>query len=231
MRRIWSPAEVELLRSMYPECHTADVAAWIGRPVGQCYRAAAARGLRKSAEYLASDTACRIQRGRQHPNMIAHRFPKGVTPWNKGRDSAETGTGRHPNSRRTQFHKGRRPEEARNYKPIGSLRITRDGTLERKVSDDQNIYPARRWVAVARLVWEAEVGPIPCGYIVRFKSGMSTTVAEEITAGRLECISRADNARSNHPAQRDPELFRLIQLKGAITRQVNRIAREAQEPL
>jgi hypothetical protein len=64
---------------------------------------------------------------------------------------------------------------------------------------------------------------------VLFKPGMKTTVAEEITAERLECISRADNGRRNHPANRDPELFKLIQLKGAISRQVNRISREAQE--
>lgn len=228
-RRYWTAAELDLLRSMYPWCHTADVAAWLQRGVGQCYQAAAKHGLSKSAEYLASDTACRIQRGKQHPSMIASRFKPGLTPWNKGRDSHETGTGHHPNSRRTQFRKGRPASEARNYVPIGSLRVCADGYLERKMTDDPNIFPARRWVAVHRLVWEAAHGPIPAGHIVRFKPGQKTAVLEEITADRLECITRAENARINHPAQRDPELFRLIQLKGAITRQVNRIAREAQE--
>lgn len=223
-RHRWTPAELDLLHSMYPECHTQDVAAWIGRTVGQCYQAAAARGLRKSADYLASDSAARIQRGQQHPSMIANRFQKGLTPWNKGQHYVAGGR-----SAETRFKPGRKPEEARNYQPIGSHRICADGYLERKVTDDPRLVPARRWVAVHRLVWEAERGPIPAGHIVRFKPGQKTAVLEEITADRLECITRADNARSNHPARRGPELFRLIQLKGAITRQVNRIAREAQE--
>lgn len=80
-----------------------------------------------------------------------------------------------------------------------------------------------------RLVWEAANGPVPAGHIVVFKPGMRTVVLEEITLDRVELITRAENARRNHPRSRDPELGRLVQLKGAITRQVNRIAREAQE--
>lgn len=224
LRRRWTDAELQLLRSMYPECHTADVAAWIGRGVGQCYQAAAAHGLSKSAEYLASDTACRIQRGKQHPSMIVNRFQPGLVPWNKGTNYVAGGR-----SAETRFKPGRRPEESRNYRPIGSLRVNADGVLERKVTDDQSIVPVRRWVAVARLVWEAAHGPIPSGRIVCFKPGQQTAVLDLITADRLECITRADNARRNHPRNRSPELARLVQLKGAITRQVNRIAREAKE--
>lgn len=227
-RKPWSAAEVALLASMYPDCHAADVAAWLGRTQSQVYQAANKRRIGKSAEYLASDTACRIQRGKQHPAMTRNRFAKGFTPWNKGQPSAVTGTGHHPNSRRTQFRKGRKPQEARNYQPIGSHHMSADGYLERKVTDDHPV-PARRWVAVHRLVWEAERGPIPAGHIVRFKAGQKTTVLEQITADRLECITRAENARINHPRNRDPELGRLVQLKGQITRQVNRISREAKE--
>lgn len=233
-RRFWTEAERDLLRSMYPECTGQDVAAWLDCTPSRVYQMAKKLGIEKSAEFLASDASGRVARGRQHPSMIAARFQKGLTPWNKGRDSHETGTGHHPNShhpnsRRTQFRKGRKPEEARNYQPIGSLRICADGWLERKVTDDQSIVPARRWVAVHRLVWEAENGPIPKDHIVCFKPGMKTTVLEEVTTSRLECITRAENARRNHPRNRSPELAMLVQLKGAITRQVNRIAREAQE--
>jgi hypothetical protein len=212
MRRRWSPEEEALLASMYPECHTADIALWIGRTLSQCYQHAAKMGLHKSPEYLASDTACRIQRGKRDPRLAVGQFKPGLTPWNKGRDSRETGTGHHPNTRRTQFRKGRRPEEARNYQPIGALRLSADGYLERKVTDDHPV-PARRWVAVHRLVWEAERGPIPPGHIVRFKTGQKTTVLEQITVDRLECITRAENARLNHPRNRDPELAKLVQLR------------------
>ena len=116
-----------------------------------------------------------------------------------------------------------------NYVPIGSLRINADGHLERKVTDNPALYPARRWEPVYRHVWEAANGPIPEGHLVIFRPGMKTTKEEEITVDRLECITRAENARRNHPRTRSPELARLVQLKGAITRQVNRINREAEQ--
>jgi len=75
--------------------------------------------------------------------------------------------------------------------------MSRDGYLERKVSDDRSIQPARRWVAAHRLVWEAAHGPVPAGHIVRFKPGMHTTVAEQITVDRLELYSRAANMAQN----------------------------------
>jgi hypothetical protein len=225
-RRFWRADEIALLASMYPECHTEDVAAWVGRDAKACYAKAKDLGLRKSAEYFASETACRIQRGRKDPRMVATQFQPGLTPWNKGVKGA---TGTHENCRRTQFKAGRPAHEARNYVPIGSHRICADGYLERKLTDDPAIVPARRWVAVHRLVWEAAHGAVPPGHIVAFRPGMKTTVLEDVTPERLECITRAENARRNHPASRSPELARLVQLKGAITRQVNRIAREAQE--
>jgi len=48
-------------------------------------------------------------------------------------------------------------------------------------------------------------------------------VLEEITLDKLELLTRAQNAARNSPYTRSPELGRLYQLKGQITRQVNRI--------
>jgi hypothetical protein len=225
-RRFWRADEIALLASMYPECHTEDVAAWLECPVKRVYAAAKARGIRKSPEFLASETAGRIQRGRSDPRMVATQFRPGQKSWNKG---VKGSTGLHENCRRTQFKPGRLAHEARNYVPLGSHRLSKDGYLERKVTDDPSIFPARRWIAVHRLVWEAAHGPIPKGHAVCFKAGQRTAVWEDITADRLECIPRAELARRNHPRERSPELAKLVQLKGAITRQVNRIAREAQE--
>jgi hypothetical protein len=228
-RRPWTAAEDECMRQFYPQLRGKDMAEVLTRTVSSVFQRARTLGLEKSAEFLASDRSGRIARGKQHANMKAAQFKPGLVPWNKGRSSLETGTGHHPNSRRTQFRKGAMAGAAQhNYQPIGSLRISADGYLERKVTDDHPV-PARRWVAVHRLVWEAERGPIPAGHIVRFREGMKTAVLEEVTADRLECITRGEHANRNHPRNRSPELAKLVQLKGAITRQVNRIAREAQE--
>jgi hypothetical protein len=64
---------------------------------------------------------------------------------------------------------------------------------------------------------------------VCFLPDRRTADAAQITLDALELVTRADLARRNHPVTRDPELAKLVQLKGAITRQLNRIAREAKE--
>jgi hypothetical protein len=113
-----------------------------------------------------------------------------------------------------------------NYVPIGTLRVSKDGYLERKVTDDQSLYPARRWHFVHRIVWEAANGPIPAGHMVVFRRGQFTNDVELLTADRLECISFKENALRNSYWKTDPELMKLYQLKGAITRHVNRMKEE-----
>jgi len=224
VRKAWSEHELATLRTLYPHSTGSALEAELGRSAKSIYSKAHEIGLQKSAEYLASQRSSRIKRGKQHPNMVATQFRPGHATWNKG---IKGSTGLHPNCRATQFVP-RAPDEARNYLPIGSLRINTDGYLERKVTDDRSIATARRWVGVHRLVWEAAHGPIPEGRIVVFAGGRRTTNIDEITLDRLECISRAEHARRNSH-WRNPELGRLTQLKGAITRQVNRIINERKQ--
>lgn len=158
--------------------------------------------------------------------MVATQFKASHVPWNKGTKGV---SGQHPNTKVTQFKKGSMSGAAQhNYVPIGSYRLSKDGYLEQKTNDDHPV-PARRWVGVHRLVWEAAHGPIPCGHVVCFLPGRRSPELEKITLDALELVSRAELARRNHPRSRNPELAKLVQLKGAITRQVNRIAREAKE--
>lgn len=221
--RDWPAEDQDALRRLYPHHSAAAVAAVLGRKPGAVWAMAQKLGLTKSAEFMASERSGRRQRGQVHPSIQHTQFKPGQAPWNKGTHFHAGGR-----SVLTQF-KTRAPEESRNYKPIGSYRISAgDGLLERKVTDDRSLEPARRWVAVHRLVWEEANGPIPRGHIVVFKPGMRTNVLELITLDRLECISRAENATRNQ-ARQNPELRALYQLKGAITRQVNRINKEAQE--
>lgn len=224
-KRPWLPAELETLRELYPDNTAMFIARVLGRIVGGIYRKARELGLEKSDAFWKSDTSGRAQQGRQDPRMRATQFKPGITPWNKGVKGV---VGIQAGCRATQFKKGRPPQESRNYLPIGSLRMTADGWLERKVTDDHPV-PARRWVAEHRLVWERANGPIPPGHIVIFKDKRRITVAEEITADKLECITKAENARRNHPKNRSPEYAHMVQLKGAITRQVNRIKKDAEQ--
>lgn len=222
----WTADRVATLRQLYPD-YAADIVARViggGCRVSAVHAKAKALGVKKSDAFKASDRSGRIQRGQQPPAMRATQFKPGQAPWNKGLSYVAGGR-----SAETRFKKGTPAEQAHNYLPIGSVRVTKDGYLERKVTDDPSLFPARRWVAVQRLVWEAVHGPVPKGHMVVFKPGMRTIVEADITIDRVECISRAENARRNHPAAKSPEYFKLVQLKGAITRQVQRINRETQE--
>lgn len=215
----WSDAERDQLRVLYPDLTASEVAKVMGLRVSQVYLMAKKLGLEKSEAFKASDRSWRMARGRQHPSMIATRFKPGHESWNKGTRFVAGGR-----SAETRFKKGQMSGAAQhNYVPIGSLRVCADGYLERKMTDDPSIVPARRWVAVHRLIWEEANGPIPKNHVVVYKPGRKSVVLEEITLDAIECISRKELVRRNSIWGKDPELAKLYQLKGAITRQVNRI--------
>lgn len=219
----WTAGQLEQLRQLYADHATSVVAAAIGRTEKSVYQKAKELGIRKSAAFLASTTSGRIQRGQKDPRMVSTQFKPSSQPWNKG---VQGSTGLHPNCRATQFKPGQPPKNT--TLPLGSYRINKDGHLQQKVTELPG-NNSKRWRGVAELVWCKANGPLPPKHIVVFKPGMKTSVLEEITLDRVECISLAENARRNHPRNKHPEYARLVQLRGAITRQVNRINREAQE--
>lgn len=219
-RHKWTPQELATLRELYPTTRTADIAAILGIDLELIYRRANMLHLRKNPEFSARDKSGRIFKGGKLGQ--ATQFAPGQKPWNAGRKGWQAG-GR---SAETQFHTGALPPTTM---PVGAYRVitTKGGKqfLERKVRQVPGA-SHKRWTPVSRLVWEAEHGPVPHGSIVVFKPGQRTLVLEEITLDRLELITRAQHARRNHPNTRSPELGRLYQLKGQITRQVNRLQKE-----
>ena len=219
----WTAQQLEGLRRLYRDQPASAVAAAIGRSVKSVHSKAAKLKLGKSKEFWASDMSGRVLRGQHSAAMAATRFKPGSKPWNHGLSYMPGGR-----CQDTQFRPGTKPV---NELPIGSLRVVDNKgfmQLEQKVHELPGPN-ARRWVAVSRLVWEARHGPLSAGRIVVFKPGLKTLERELITLDRLECITRAENARRNHPNSHNPELAKLVQLKGAITRQVNRITREQKE--
>jgi len=219
-RQLWSVCDCALLSDLYPHLHTADVAALMGLSVSCVYNKAFGMGLKKTHEYLASDAAGRATAERQSPTMVAARFKPGVKVWNKGlKGWSPAGT------EATRFKPGSKPQT---WVPVGSYRVTKDGALEQKLNDNPG--PSRvRWIPVSRTVWEAENGPIPNGYIVRFKAGCHTTQPELVTVDRLECISRIENMRRNSYHRFGPEVARLVQLRGALNRQINKHTKDNHE--
>ncbi|MGU7780495.1 HNH endonuclease [Burkholderia sp. PU8-34] len=219
----WTPEQIEILRRRYPNERAEVLAEFFGCKVLRVYSKAAELGLKKTPEFFASAESGRAG---HDDRGVAGRFVKGMESWNKG---VKGSTGKHPNCRRTQFKKGEMSGAAQhNYVPLGTEKVV-DGYLRRKITDDPTIVPVRRWESVHRLVWIEANGPIPKGYVVCFLPGRFSVEIEKITIDALELVHRAELARRNHWTNNDPEIASLYQLKGAITRQVNRIAREAEE--
>lgn len=221
----WTPAMDAVLVARYANERSADLEQELGVPSGAAYGRARALCLKKSPEFLSSDASGRMQPGQISEAARKSQFKKGTVPANKGTRRPGYAPGR---MAETMFKKGQMAGAAQhNYVPIGSLRV-RDGLLCRKMTDDQSLYPAARWTPVARLVWEAAHGPIPAGMVVSFKEGRKTVVLEEITIDRLECLTRAENMRKNSFWRRYPrEVGELIQLKGQLTRRINKRMRSA----
>lgn len=216
-RHRWTDESLATLRHLYPD-HTADVVAKvIGCSVGSVYARAHALDLGKSPTFNAHWV---------HPAAVASQFKPGQKPWNAGQQGYKPG-GRAAD---TQFRPGNKPHTTL---PVGSYRLCTCSHTGRKILE-QKVREAtgpnhKRWTPVARLVWEAANGPVPAGHIVVFRPGMFANELEHITLDKVECITRAQNAARNHPRNKHPELARLVAIKGAITRQVNRITREHNE--
>lgn len=209
-RIAWIEPHIEEIRRRYPHEKTEKIAADLGRPLYSVYNKAHALGLKKSAEYLASPDAQRLRRG---DNVgAAYRFPKGHVPANKGVKGIS-----YPGMEATQFKKGQHPHT---WKPIGTERLSKEGYLQRKIADTG--VTRRDYVAVHHLIWREAGRDIPEGYALSFKDGNKTN----ITLENLELVSRADLMKRNTCHNYPKEIAQLIQLRGAVQRQINKRSKQ-----
>ena len=218
----WAPAEDVVLRERYPTTTAGLIAQQLDRPISAIYQRAATLGLSKAPGVVAQ-----VARERSlDPNHGGRMFRFGVNgyAWNKG---IRGSTGLHENTRRNWFRSGQlNGKAAQHVLPLGAHRINGEGYLERKISEESGP-PGKRWQRVHALVWMEANGPIPAGHIVVFKPGRHSTDIERITLDALELVTRAELMRRNSVhAKYGPEVARLVQLRGAVTRQINRKLKE-----
>lgn len=165
--RLFTREQMEFIQGHYEDLGRAGVTLAINQHFG--------------TSFTTRQVTAFIKNHRLYTERTGHFLP-GHVPFNKGKKGWQAG-GR---SVETQFKKGEMSGAAqRNYKPIGSTRISKDGYLERKVTDDHPV-PARRWVGEHRLIWEAENGPIPDGHVVVFLDGDKLNC----DPGNLRCVHR-----------------------------------------
>lgn len=219
-RHRWQAFELDFLRRHYATMLTSTISATLGIAAPRVLAKANELGLHKTRELIA-ETA-RLRTLNPSHGSQRTRIQPGSVPWNKGTKGT---TGTQQACRATQFKAGNKPHT---WVPVGSYRIC-EGQLQRKFSDEPG-NPEKRWRAVSRLVWEEANGPMPAGHLVVFKPGRQTTDLAAITLDAVELVTRAENMRRNsYHTNYPPELRSVVQLRGVLSRQINRKAKEAEE--
>lgn len=202
-RRRWEPYEDRYVRTLYPHFPTRTIAEGLERTERQVYMRAQVLGLYKHPAYLLTPDAGRFdgEKGR------GYRFPKGNQPWNKGVHWDAGGR-----SADTRFNKGHMPQT---WVPIGTERTTKDGILQRKVSDTG--VKRKDWRPVHVLKWEKHRGPVPKGYIVIFRNGDK----RDFRIRNLKMVSRGENMVRNTLWNRyPPEVAKTIHHLGQFRRRL-----------
>lgn len=207
-RLYWTKAEIAIVRRRYPHEPTADLLpALPGRTLTTVYQRARMLGLSKTAAYLASPAAHRLD----GVKGLGTRFPKGHVPMNKGLRRPGWGPGR---MKETQFKPGNVSKRwDQEIYAIGALRINSDGQLDMKVRNG-----LRGWDCMARFVWANERGPIPPAMVIRYRNGDQHDTRIE----NLELITRAEHLRRNYHDRYPLAVKQINQLRGALQRQINK---------
>lgn len=203
----WTAGDIQTLAALYPDNTAASVAKVLGRGIRSVYQKAASMRLKKSYAFFTSENAGRIQRGKQHPAMLATQFKPGQKVWNAGMKGWSA-----PGTEATRFKPGSTPP---NRQEVGALRINSDGQLDIKLYEG-----LRSWVQLSHYSWWCEHGEWPPpGMVLRFRDGDTHNPA--IT--NLQLITRQENMRLNSiHTNFPPEIVRLTLLRGALNRQINR---------
>jgi len=215
IRRKWTKAEEQQLRTAYPNTPTSELAAMFGCDVNRVYYKAKEMGLKKSAEFLASPMSGRLSK-ENCSRGLSTRFAAGHASWNNGM------TGLCIGGKETQFKRGNRPQT---WVPIGTEVIGSDGYLKRKIRDDAAPGMSRKnWKFVHVILWEEHHGPIPAGHAVIFKDGNR----ENITIENLDLISRDDLMRRNTIHRYPYELRIAIRTVGRLRKTIREASNEEQ---
>lgn len=204
-RRPWTKPEDAILRRRYPHMPTVDLMPLLpGRSLSTIYQRAYKHDLAKTAAYLASPAAHRLD----GVKGMGTRFQKGQQSWNKGLHYQPGGR-----SKKTRFKAGNMPH---NWKPVGTTRTNSEGYRDIKITDLRR--GALDWRGLHRLNWIAERGPIPDGMFLRFRDGdrLNTLVSN------LELVDRAEHLRRNWHDRYPLAIKQAVQLRGALQRQINK---------
>jgi len=206
-RHIWTTSEEEILKARYATEDTAEIAKQIGVTPDQAYIKASSLGIRKTKEFLRA--VGQAMAAKAPESVKKNRFQPGHSTWNKGKPFEARGR-----SAETQFKSGSKPHS---YAPIGSERLSKEGYLQRKLTDTG--YGPADWVPVHHIVWMEAGNPRPKrSEALVFRDRNKRNFALE----NLELISRKELMVRNSVHRHGPEIRMASQLRGALNRVIKR---------
>lgn len=195
--KMLSPEEQRELLDKFPNCSDKELSVLYNIKESTIVTFATKRGVYKS-EARKNSTNC-------------GKFRKGAVPVNKG---VKMTADKYNKCKATMFKKGNKPH---NINSIGHKRVSKDGYVYVKTGESKL---NSNYELLHRVVWQKYNGDIPKGYNVQFKDGNR----QNCDIDNLYIISRAEQMKTeNSPHARLPkEIAELIQIKGAINRQINK---------
>lgn len=203
-KTVWNPEMEHKLVELYHNHTNAECALLIGVSEAAVQARAWKLKLRKDKEWM-------IEKSR------STQFKKGSVPVNKGKTWSEyMPVQKQVLARKTCFKKGQKPHNA---KPVGYERKdSRQGYWFVKVAEPNVFKPKHR------VLWEQHFGPIPSGVNISFIDGNPDNVTiENLRAETMkEKFNRCCCIHTRFPT----ELRYIIQLKGALKRQINKLNKD-----
>lgn len=199
--RMLSKEEQRELLELFPNSSNKELAKRFNVLQDSLESFARKRGVKKSEEWK-QKTKC-------------GQFLKGNVPANKGVKMSKED---YAKRKSTMFKKGCKPINVNN---IGHKRLSKDGYIYIKTSNTRLSSGFNsNYELLHRVIWREHNGAIPEGYNVQFKDGDR----KNCNIDNLYLISRADQMKNeNSPHVKYPkEIVELMQLKGAINRQINK---------
>lgn len=209
----YTPEIIDDLKKRYPHESAKQLAIKYGFSYSSVLNMAFKLGLKKDPYFIVEHNRKQML----NPNHPARKYciKKGNIPSNKGKKQSEYMTPEQiKKTVNTQFKKGNRPA---NYRPIGSERTDKEGYVLIKSRNG-----LKGWDLKHRVIWEKHYGEIPAGANIQFKDGNKLN-CEDIN--NLYMITKSDQLKyENSLHVRYPEeIKKIIQLKGALRRQINKI--------
>lgn len=207
-----TPEQLEEIKRDYHNTQSSELAERYGCSIYAIYNAAHRYGLKKDIEFI-RELARKKMLDPNHPGR-KHLIKKGSIPPNKGKKQAEYMSPEAiERTKHTRFQKGHLPHNTRHDFAFSDRRSK--GKVYRWIRVGLS-----KWVLYQRYVWDQAYGSIPKGFNVQFKDG--NTLNFELD--NLYLISRADQLKNENSlhARYPEEIRKLIQLKGALNRQINK---------